>query len=325
MLNKFGFCKFNERCIYRHVTLVCEDYKCDVSKCEKRHPKICRFYRDYKRCKFTVGCMYKHENTYDILEKFQKKFEEVKCNHNDKDIEEKLESMENKIEVQRKQIEEKKSEIASLELRMEELEKKFANEKKCKDRKIKDLENIIKSKNEKVMKENFKCEYCDFQTPSERGLNVHIKRKHTNLNAEKYPVECDFCDFSAKSESEMRFHLKNVHTATDSNVKCLDCDFCAYNEISIQVHRGRQHEDGFECGLCDFRADSLETLNVHLTTCECYECHRCNIRVHHISDIREHIAEKHQSEYVTITHGKLDRKDANYVKQTNYSKDKLFD
>ena len=105
---------------------------------------------------------------------------------------------------------------------MEELEKKFANEKKCKDRKIKDLENIIKSKNEKVMKENFKCEYCDFQTPSERGLNVHIKRKHTNLNTEKYPVECDFCDFSAKSESEMRFHLKNVHTATDSNVKCLD-------------------------------------------------------------------------------------------------------
>ena len=214
--------------------------------------------------------------------------------------------------------------IASLELRVEELEKKFLNEKKFKDRKIKDLENLLKNKSEKAMKENFKCEYCDFQTPSERGLNVHIKRKHTNMKADKFSVECDFCEFNAKSESEMKFHLKNSHTATDSNVKCLDCDFCAYNEISIQVHQGRQHEDGFTCGLCDFKADSLEMLNLHLKTCESYECYRCNIRVYTISDIKEHIKNKHDSEYITITHGKLDRKDENYVKQTDYGKDDLF-
>ena len=127
-------------------------------------------------------------------------------------------------------------------------EKKFSSEKKSKDRKIKDLENLIKSKDEKL-KDSFKCDYCDFKTPSERGLNVHVKRKHTNLKTDKYPTECEFCEFYAKSESEMRFHLKNAHTATDSNVKCLDCDFCAYNEISIQ---GRQHGDEFKCGLCDF-------------------------------------------------------------------------
>ena len=77
---KFGFCKYSERCKYRHVTLVCDDYKCDVSKCEKRHPKICRYYRDYKRCKFTIGCMYKHENPYEVFEKFEKKLEEVTMN-----------------------------------------------------------------------------------------------------------------------------------------------------------------------------------------------------------------------------------------------------
>ena len=121
------------------------------------------------------------------------------------------------------------------------------------------------------MKDIFKCENCDFETTSERGLNVHIKRKHTNLKADKYPAECDFCDNSANSESDMRFHLKNDHTATYSNVKCLDCDFYAYNDISIQVHQGKCHEDGFECGLCDLKADSLEALNIHLTTCESYE------------------------------------------------------
>ena len=40
---KFGVCKFKERCIYRHVTLVCDDYKCDVSKCEKDIQKFAGF------------------------------------------------------------------------------------------------------------------------------------------------------------------------------------------------------------------------------------------------------------------------------------------
>ena len=32
----------------------------------------------------------------------------------------------------------------------------------------------------------------------------------------------------------------------------------------------------------------------------------------------------HDSEYITIYHGKLDRKDSNYVKQTSYDKNELF-
>ena len=131
---KFGFCKFKERCIYRHVTLVCDDYRCDVSKCEKRHPKICKFYRDYKWCKFTVGCLYKHENQYEIFEKIEKKLEEVKCNHSNIDIkkitkntDEKFERMESKIQILTKQIEENNAKIGSLELRLEECEKKFSS------------------------------------------------------------------------------------------------------------------------------------------------------------------------------------------------------
>ena len=65
--------------------------------------------------------------------------------------------MESVIEVQRKQIDENSSKIASLELTLEEFEKKFSNEKKSKDRKLKDLETVIKTKNEKALKDIFKC------------------------------------------------------------------------------------------------------------------------------------------------------------------------
>ena len=112
----------------------------------------------------------------------------MKCNHSDieikkinKEADEKFKKMERNIEILKKQIEENNAKIASLELRLEECENKFSNEKKSKDRKIKDLENSIKMKNEKL-KNSFKCNFCDFETPSERGLNVHINRKHTNFN-----------------------------------------------------------------------------------------------------------------------------------------------
>ena len=110
------------------------------------------------------------------------------------------------------------------------------NEKKAKERKIKDLENIVKSKGEKQNKENFRCEKCDYETPSERSFNIHVKRKNINLKTDNYPVECDFCDIKVNSESEMKFHLKKDHTSADFSFKCLDCDFGAGNEISIQVH-----------------------------------------------------------------------------------------
>ena len=48
------------------------------------------------------------------------------------------------------------------------------------------------------------------------------------------------------------------------------------------------------------------------------------IRVHHISDVREHIKEKHESKFVSIIHAKLDRKDKNFVKETRYRKEELF-
>ena len=56
-----------------------------------------------------------------------------------KKFEEKLERLESVFEVQKKQIEENNSKIASLELRLDEFEKKFSNEKKSKDRKVKIL------------------------------------------------------------------------------------------------------------------------------------------------------------------------------------------
>ena len=49
------------------------------------------------------------------------------------------------------------------------------------------LEKIVESKSE----EKFNCTLCDFETYSKHGLKVHIKRKHSILEKDKFPAKCD--------------------------------------------------------------------------------------------------------------------------------------
>ena len=64
--NKFGYYKHREYCRIRHVKELCENYACDISNCTLRHPKSCKFYRDYGKCKFNP-CMFLHvENEKEV-------------------------------------------------------------------------------------------------------------------------------------------------------------------------------------------------------------------------------------------------------------------
>ena len=109
------------------------------------------------------------------------------------------------------------------------------DEKKSKDKKIKELEKAVKIRinDEKVVeikKPVLKCKDCNFETTSKRGLNVHIRRRHSNFKEQEYPSECDFCDSILDSEKELKMHLKTCHTLRETNYVCEDCDSIGDNE-----------------------------------------------------------------------------------------------
>ena len=108
---KIWFCRYSEKCRFPHVKEECENEECEVRSCYLRHLKICSYYRDYRRCKFTVGCRYKHENQSESFEKLKKKIEKLEQNMVDKEITE----MERKVKKQQQEIEEKSAQIASLD------------------------------------------------------------------------------------------------------------------------------------------------------------------------------------------------------------------
>ena len=42
--------------------------------------------------------------------------------------------------------------------------------------------------------------------------------------------------------------------------KCEDCDYWVPSFLTMQVHIGRWHSNNFDCGLCDYKAKTLEHL-----------------------------------------------------------------
>ena len=59
IFNKFGHCKYKEICHQPHV-------KCEENECSKRHPKSCRYYDQFKRCKFGEFCSFLHRDKTEI-------------------------------------------------------------------------------------------------------------------------------------------------------------------------------------------------------------------------------------------------------------------
>ena len=58
--NQNGFCKFLSHCRNPHINKNCQESNCERKSCLKRHPKVCKFYQLYNRCKFGEYCAFAH-------------------------------------------------------------------------------------------------------------------------------------------------------------------------------------------------------------------------------------------------------------------------
>ena len=149
--NKFGFCKYGGKCYMTHINRICENYNCDQSECEYRHPKVCKYFEMFKRCKFTSFCKFSHKTNnsvqedtthilndkVDTIEKEARALENIM-----KDLKIKLELVENELKVKNKVIIELGDKIMNLENINETVKLKET----LYDEKIKSIEEKIDEK-----------------------------------------------------------------------------------------------------------------------------------------------------------------------------------
>ena len=58
--NQYGFCKHRMNCRKQHVMEVCSNHQCNNLTCTLRHPRPCKFFLNYGRCKFEDACAFLH-------------------------------------------------------------------------------------------------------------------------------------------------------------------------------------------------------------------------------------------------------------------------
>ena len=57
---KYGYCRFLNNCRNQHIPEICNKEDCNMSLCSERHPRRCKYFFKFHRCKFGDFCMYSH-------------------------------------------------------------------------------------------------------------------------------------------------------------------------------------------------------------------------------------------------------------------------
>ena len=142
LYDKFSYCQNGVRCRRVHLKETCLIRECDYRKCNKRHPRPCRFLMLNGFCKFGSSCRYSHrlpKNVEDQNEKIKAIEEEIKVQN------EKIKSAEDKNVTLEKMVEDQNLTITNLQLQLStQYEKDIENLKK-------DIEYLNVANNEKEM------------------------------------------------------------------------------------------------------------------------------------------------------------------------------
>lgn len=211
--NKFGFCKFTQNCQFRHNNENCVSEGCEGKDCDKRHPKECWWFNQFKRCKFTF-CAYKHVKK-DAPNDFNAKILDL-----DRQIKEK----DNEMKEQLEKIKEIENKILQneLETRVKHLEKFVLILQEKLEEKEKDRSSLAQWDPEEsgwtildplVRRKSFehKCEECDYIGRNPSRLKLHIEVKHMH--------PCSICpDYTNqlfKTKEELDIHTNIIHDNLD--------------------------------------------------------------------------------------------------------------
>ena len=261
---KFRHCKFSEKCRKLHVNEHCENLNCEIRNCNLRHPRICKFFREYNRCKFSDYCSFKHVKSSNSFNQYKEILEKL---DNLAKLIEKKDEMLNILDAKVKVLEEKINGVRGNEEENEEAGNEM-NNTFC---------NPFSG---------FPCEHCDFNAKSSAGLQVHVKAKHKEhressnqlslplmpemvVVEELYISKCEECEYISKNSEDLKTHIASNHDnekeveRSEELKSCDQCEFETNSDQDLQDHQRRNHKKKFKCFTCDFSSETKVELTKH--------------------------------------------------------------
>ena len=216
--SKFGFCKFDRNCVNIHYTDVCNDTHCRGRQCEKRHPVVCSFFRNYGRCKFGNYCAYRHP-----LSREQKLDIEVNT------LKSELNDVKQKLEI--------------LTAKIENLEKTD----KTSESVAEEQENVIitSEKTEEVQQESQRKTSSKVKVPEQKETQSTETTLEDIIRENSFKYQCDQkgddgvkCSYTTRIKKQMKIHHKEY----------FECKICLWRtrtiheEKKLEDHMKKEHD-----------------------------------------------------------------------------------
>ena len=235
---KYGHCKYLETCKFRHIEKICDEEACEIENCHSRHPRDCRFFRDYRKCKFGDYCSYNHQNFNAKLDdSVQNELENVK---------EDLKTMKAKVNELENEVKEKDRHVKEIHESLENLlETRETDAKSIREQILEATEFIVKKSTEAVVVlldqrqasiENIQSAKLDSLTeqltalfslinpgpqqtsskPSQPTSNLQLKvpnQQHPGRSNQitDRSFTCDLCGQKFEIERTLRNHVRTNH------------------------------------------------------------------------------------------------------------------
>ncbi|XP_042202937.1 zinc finger protein 407 [Callorhinchus milii] len=104
------------------------------------------------------------------------------------------------------------------------------------------------------------CSYCGHLFQNRKGLEVHIKRRHTK----EMEFHCQPCGYACVTKGDFEKHCQsNRHQINFSRINCRICSFVTSDEESLKKHMNQEHNMAFYCLSCKLYFVSEEDLVNH--------------------------------------------------------------
>ncbi|KAM4705002.1 zinc finger protein 407 [Rhinophrynus dorsalis] len=104
------------------------------------------------------------------------------------------------------------------------------------------------------------CVYCNHVFQNQKGLEKHVKRRHTK----EMQFYCQTCGYSCVTRGDFEKHCQsNRHQTSENNLQCQLCSYVAPDLLIFNTHMSIKHNLSFNCASCKLYFSLKKELHYH--------------------------------------------------------------